>query len=59
MKICVLSSGSKGNATYIETEQYNLPDVDPVELKPIFGLRPGLVILLSGVPSSPPIGIFL
>ena len=27
----------------------NLPDVDPVELKPIFGLRPGLVILLSGV----------
>ena len=24
MKICVLSSGSKGNATYIETEQYKI-----------------------------------
>ena len=26
-----------------------LPDVEPVELKPIFGIRPGIVILSSSI----------
>ena len=32
MKICVLSSGSKGNATYIETEKHKILIVEMLNI---------------------------